>query len=100
ETLSAMGMPTAFSPDSDLSGMDGTRKLYLSDIIHKTFIDVNEEGTEAAASTIEIVRFTGIEKDVPPAFRADHPFIFFILDDETGAILFMGRVVDPDDRGL
>ncbi|MDD5143996.1 serpin family protein [Methanoregula sp.] len=97
QTLSAMGMPTAFIPGSaDLSGMDGTRDLYISNVFHKAFIDVNEEGTEAAAATAVVVKLQMAPVgDNPPVFRADHPFIFLIRDNESGAILFLGRVSDP-----
>ena len=95
ETLGAMGMPTAFRSDADFSGMDNTRFLYITDVIHKAFVEVNEEGTEAAAATGVIVgRAVSVERPVP-VFRADHPFLFMITDDETGMLLFMGRVSDP-----
>ena len=95
-TLAAMGMPAVFSPGADLSGMDGTKNLFISGAVHKAFVDVNEEGTEAAAAT----GFAGNASAAPPdggipVFRADHPFIFLILDDGSGIILFMGRVVRP-----
>ncbi len=96
ETLSAMGMPTAFGPGADFRGMDGTKNLFISDAVHKAYIDVNEEGTEAAAATGVVVGIGAAppEDDVP-VFRADHPFIFAIQDSDTGNILFMGRVVRP-----
>jgi serpin B len=95
-TLAAMGMPTAFTDAADLSGMDGTQNLFVSSVVHKAFVDVNEEGTEAAAATGVIINLkTSLEGDETPTFRADHPFIFAILDNDTGTILFMGRVVDP-----
>jgi len=94
-TLGSMGMPTAFSRSADLSGMDGKRDLYISDVIHKAYVDVNEEGTEAAAATAVTVNTLAIE--IPAKeFRADHPFVFFIMDDDTGDILFMGHVINPD----
>ena len=96
ETLAAMGMPTAFSGAADFSGMDGTQDLYINDVIHKTYLDVNEEGTEAAAATAVILRGKGMAREEPvPIFRADHPFVFLIEDTETGNILFMGRVTNP-----
>lgn len=97
QTLSAMGMPTAFIPGSaDFSGMDGTHELFISDVFHKAYIDVNEEGTEAAAATAVVMQLRGAPPgDNPPVFRADHPFIFLIRDNESGAILFLGRVSDP-----
>ncbi len=95
--LSAMGMPTAFSGGADFSGMDGRRDLYIDDVIHQAFVDVNEEGTEAAAATAVVARLMSarIEEPPIPVFRADHPFIFIIQDNGTGDILFMGRVTNP-----
>ena len=97
KTLSSMGMPTAFMPGSaDFSGMDGTTKLYITNVFHKAYIDVNEEGTEAAAATAVVVGLRAAPPgDKTPVFRADHPFIFLIRDNESGAILFLGRVSDP-----
>jgi serpin B len=94
-TLAKMGMPTAFTDRADLSGMNGTTSLRISKVIHQAFVDVNEEGTEAAAATAVIV----VPKSVAPQvtmFRADHPFIFVIQDKENGNILFIGRVVNPN----
>jgi len=95
-TLSEMGMPHAFTPGADFSGMDGSRDLFITDVIHQAFVEVNEEGTEAAAATAVIMGkgLSHIEEEIP-VFRADHPFIFIIQDRETEAILFMGRVSDP-----
>jgi len=96
DTLTEMGMPTAFSDAADFSGMDGTQYLYVSDVVHKAYVDVNEEGTEAAAATAVMMTGKGlVEEDPVPVFRADHPFIFLIQDNETGAILFIGRVSNP-----
>jgi len=89
--LEAMGMPTAFTDGADLSGMDGTRDLFITGVFHKAFIEVNEEGTEAAAATGVIAG-----RGVTPRFRADHPFIFLIIEKDHGTILFMGRVVNPE----
>jgi serpin B len=95
-TLSDMGMPTAFTPAADFSGMDGTGGLWIDDVIHKAFVDVNEEGTEAAAATAATMTmaYPGPFEPVP-VFRADHPFIFLIQEENTGNILFMGRVCNP-----
>jgi serpin B len=97
ETLGSMGMPTAFTDTADFSGMDGTKNLFISDVIHQAFVDVTEEGTEAAAATAVVIKLAAApaNPEPVPVFRADHPFIFFIQDDETGSILFMGRVVNP-----
>jgi serpin B len=97
DTLAAMGMPTAFSGSADFSGMDGTRSLSVTYVIHKAFIDVNEEGTEAAAATGAVMSLTAFLPEEPVLmFRADHPFLFLIIDNETGNILFMGRLVNPN----
>ncbi|MCD6229863.1 MAG: serpin family protein [Candidatus Diapherotrites archaeon] len=92
-TLSGMGMPTAFSDSADFSGMDGTEILKIGKVIHQAFVEVNEEGTEAAAATAVIMVLK--ESVVPKTtFRADHPFIFIIWDNNEN-ILFMGKVIDP-----
>ena len=92
KTLSEMGMPTAFTPEADFSGIVKGDKIWIDKVIHQAYIDVNEEGTEAAAATAVIMeRSAAIEK----VFRADHPFIFIILDKRTNEILFLGKVVDP-----
>ena len=94
ETLSTMGMPDAFSGKADFSGMTGNRDLFISAVVHKAYVDVNEEGTEAAAATGVMMKLTSVPLP-PPVFRADHPFIFLIRDNQTGSILFLGRVVNP-----
>ena len=92
-TLAALGMPGAFEPErADFSGMNGRRNLWISDVFHKAFIEVNEKGTEAAAATgVVMAKAFYIE----PVFRADHPFVFIIRDNRSGSILFMGRVINP-----
>lgn len=98
DTLKDMGMKTAFIyPEADFSGMDGTRNLYISAVIHQAFIDVNETGTEAAAATAVIMSMGLAPGPLPPVFRADHPFIFIIQQRDTGNILFMGRVSNPSE---
>ncbi|OGY23245.1 MAG: hypothetical protein A2172_02640 [Candidatus Woykebacteria bacterium RBG_13_40_15] len=99
DDLKVMGMSTAFSSRADFSGMDGTRNLYIGQVIHKAFIEVNEKGTEAAAATAVEMKFTsapGNEEPKIPIFRADHPFIFLIQQKTSGNILFMGRVTNPE----
>ena len=88
--LAKMGMPHAFA-EADLSGMTGKKDLFISKVIHKAFVDVNEEGTEAAAATAAM----GLMAMRPLMFRADHPFIFLIRENQTGSILFIGRIIDP-----
>jgi len=97
-TLAKMGMPKAFERDADFSGMSNERDFFISAVIHKAFIDVNEEGTEAAAATsvVMVGAVAHLPDPTPPVvFRADHPFIFVIRDNRSGSILFMGRVTDP-----
>jgi serine protease inhibitor len=96
-TLSAMGMPQAFSSSADFAGMTGHRDFAISDVIHKAYVDVNEEGTEAAAATAVTMRALAMPapQAPPPIFRADHPFVFMIRDNRSGSILFMGRMADP-----
>jgi len=94
KALSDMGMPTAFGSTADFSGMDGTRDLFIQNVIHQAFVEVNEEGTEAAAATGVVMGITSVGPRIP-IFRADHPFIFIIQERETGNILFLGRVSDP-----
>jgi serine protease inhibitor len=98
-TLGAMGMAQAFSGSADFSGMTGKRDFAISEVIHKAYIDVNEEGTEAAAATAVGFRALAMRGPVeqPPVFRADHPFIFLIRDNRSSSILFMGRMTDPVD---
>ena len=93
-----LGMTIPFSGDADFSGMvEGGQNpgLAISDIFHKAFIRVDEEGTEAAAATAVVMFETAIVADEPVVVRADRPFIFMIYDRPTGTILFMGRVLDP-----
>jgi len=99
EDLSKMGMEDAFDENkADFSGINGRKNdLYISKVIHKTFVEVNEEGTKAAAATAVII-FTKSAPIIeePVIFKADHPFIFLVRDKEAGSILFMGRVMDPN----
>jgi len=97
DELKALGMTDAFDKsNADFSRMDGTNDLYVSAVIHKAFVDVNEEGTKAAASTA-VVMEDGASAMEPRTgeFHADHPFLFLIRDNGTGSILFLGRVSDP-----
>ncbi len=88
--LAAMGMSDAFFNRADFSGMTGNKELKISRVIHQAYVEVNEEGTEAAAATAVTMRLKAIMRH--PVFRADHPFIFLIIHKKTGSILFMGRV--------
>lgn len=91
--LKKMGMELPFTRGADFSGMDGTQQLYIDNVLHKAYIDVYEEGTEAAAATSMGMGPIGMPEYTE--FRADHPFIFLIQEKSTGNILFMGRVNNP-----
>jgi serpin B len=94
DALSAMGMPDAFGGGADFSGMSPGEQIFISAVIHKAFVEVNEEGTEAAAATA-VVMPASARPEPPPVFRADHPFIFMIRENASGSILFLGRMVNP-----
>jgi serpin B len=94
KTLRDLGMVDAFSTSADFSGIDGTKNLSITDILHKAFVAVDEEGTEAAAATAVIVGLTGGPSEFVK-LTLDRPFIFLIRDIKTGTILFIGRVLDP-----
>jgi len=100
-TLESLGMKSAFDPDAaDFSAMTGDKTLDISAAIHKAYIDLDENGTEAAAATAVIIEMaTAMAPQFAPPppiyFTADHPFLFLIRDNASGAILFMGRVTDP-----
>jgi serpin B len=97
--LNALGMRSAFSDLADFSGMSERREdqFHVDRVVHKAFVELDEVGTEAAAATGVVMDFTtSIEtRRAPPVFRADHPFLFLLRDLRTGAILFLGRVVEP-----
>jgi len=95
ETLASMGMRKVFSRMADFSGITGRKDLFVSAVAHKAFVEVNEEGTEAAGATAVEMRMTAVRPSPPKVFRADHPFMFVIRDNASGSILFMGRVVNP-----
>ncbi|HRZ41098.1 MAG TPA: serpin family protein [Bacteroidales bacterium] len=91
DALSSMGMGIAFSDFADFSDISSDYQLLITDVKHKTFIDVNEEGTEAAAATSIGIGVTSM----PPSFIADRPFLFVIREKDTNTILFIGKVCDP-----
>jgi len=93
KTLQSMGMRDAFGDRANFAGMDGTDSLYIFQVIHKAFVDVNEQGSEAAAATAVVMRLKSLS--LAPVFLADHPFVFAIRENSTGSILFLGRVVSP-----
>lgn len=93
ETLGKLGMTDVFcAAKADLSGMNGEGGLFLSTVVHKAFVDVNEEGTEAAAATAGMVSFCMVREE---HFMADHPFLFFIRHNKTKSVLFLGSFRSP-----
>jgi len=94
DILTGMGMPVAFSGDADFSGMTGNRELSIGDVIHKAFVSADEAGTEAAAATAVTMPTSG-PPEPPAEVTIDRPFIFLIRDIKTGAIIFVGRVLNP-----
>jgi serine protease inhibitor len=94
--LKELGMQLPFTLAADFSGITGKPDLYISDVVHKAYIDVNEEGTEAAAATGVIMSLTSTgEFPTPIVFDCDHPFLYLIQQNDTGTILFMGSITDP-----
>ena len=95
DALAALGMAVAFGGEADFSGMIGGRDLFISPVIHKAFVSVDEAGTEATAATAVVMREMAAAPEEPIEVTVDRPFIFAIRDIPTDAILFVGRVVDP-----
>ena len=95
DTLTTMGMVQAFRHEADFTGMSPLRPLFVSDVIHVAFIEVDEKGTEAAAATIVLMSRGAPPPPIHKDFVADHPFLFLIRDEVTGSILFLGRFMTP-----
>lgn len=96
--LKSMGMASAFKNGANFSKMSPTNDLCISEVFHKAFIEVDEKGTEAAAATAVVMMTTSCapsKKDLPIVFKANRPYLFYIVDDETKAVLFMGRMMEP-----
>jgi serpin B len=91
--LSTLGMPIAFSNQADLSRMSGKKDLKIDEVFHKAFVEVSEEGTEAAAATAVVVVRKSFS--IPIDFIANRPFLFIIRENASGNILFIGRMVNP-----
>ncbi len=98
EYLKEMGMVSAFSSGADFSKMSPINGLYISNVVHKAFIEVDEKGSEAAAATavVMIEKMAPSQTPLPKNFMADHPFLIYIIDNDTKAILFMGKIVNPE----
>jgi serpin B len=93
-TLASLGMPDAFDNNADFSGMDGTKDLFIGDVLHKAYVNVDENGTEAAAAT----GFVMVGMAAPAQVQnvtIDHPFLFLLFDPLTKTVLFMGRMLNP-----
>lgn len=93
--LAEMGMPDAFDRRADFSGMTGGKEWLISAVVHEAVVDVNEKGTEAAAATGVAMKPLAMMHAEPVVFRADHPFLYMIIDKPSDSILFMGRLSDP-----
>ncbi len=91
ETMKSLGMTDAFDNNADFSGIDGTRSLAITGIVHEAFVKVTEDGTEAGGATAVVVG----ETSVPEWVVIDRPFLFLVRDIETGTVVFLGRVLDP-----
>jgi len=102
QELSALGMPLVFSPKADFSGISSEANLRLDNVVHKAYVKVNEEGTEAAAATAVLLAepISRGPTELPPlvSFHADRPFVYIIRESSTGTVLFVGRVADPRPR--
>ena len=92
DALTALGMPIAFSDQADFSGMTGNQDLTIADVVHKAYVAVDEQGTEAAAATGVVMSATAMMQN---SLTINQPFIFVIRDIQTGSILFVGRVLNP-----
>merc|ERR1712179_885069 len=93
--LQGMGIKDLFDErNADLSGIGGTKDLFVSNVIHKAFLEVNEKGSEAASATAVVIMTRMMIRE-PPPFKADHPFLFYIRDNRSNFILFSGRYVKP-----
>jgi len=93
DALQSLGMREAFTGSADFTGMSARGGLFISEVVHKAYVDVNEKGTEAAAATgVAMVRSSPAK---PISFRADRPFFFLIRHNATKSLLFMGRVMNP-----
>ncbi len=96
QILRTLGMESAFGSGADFSGFTGSPDLFISEVLHKAFVKVDETGTEAAAATAVVMGITAIPEQ-PVEMNINRPFLFFILDRESGSIVFMGRIMNPSD---
>lgn len=94
DVLRSLGMKEAFTRTANYSNMEPNGELFISDVVHKAFVEVDEQGTEAAAATAVVMELAAMPMDTP-VFKADHPFVFVIRERTTNSILFIGRLMDP-----
>jgi serpin B len=95
--LSELGIKSAFSSQANFSGIaTNPPPEYISQVIHKAFVEVNEKGAEAAAFTAMAMLGASLAVEKPLIFRADHPFLFLLIDSQTRTILFIGNLVNPN----
>lgn len=94
-TVSGMGMPSAFDADADFSGITLQERLFISEVMHQANISVDEKGTEASAATTVAIVAAATSPADRVTFHVDRPFLFAVRDRQTGAVLFLGRIVDP-----
>lgn len=96
DCLANLGMPEAFEKTANFTGISAAGGLFINEVIHQAYVDINEEGAEASAATAVMIGETASrDAEVASVFRADHPFLFMIEDKETGCMLFMGKVGNP-----
>jgi serpin B len=101
DTLKALGMKKAFDPSADFSGIVSGEPLFVDRVVHATYVKLDEQGTEAAATTVvEGVKSAPKDPEVPVDFRVNRPFVFIIRDNLTGSVLFLGKITDPRVRAL
>ncbi|HMO15041.1 MAG TPA: serpin family protein [Pirellulaceae bacterium] len=95
KTLSQLGMPKAFSDAAEFGRISSQEQLSITEVVHKSFVEVDEQGTEAAAATGVVIGVTSAPVEQPLEFRADRPFLLMIRHEPSGLILFLGRLADP-----
>ncbi|MCM8829170.1 MAG: serpin family protein, partial [Candidatus Omnitrophica bacterium] len=96
QVLKNLGINSAFNPQlADFSKMTGNKDLFISKAIQKSYLEVNEEGSEAAAVTGVVMKITAVKPETKKVFRADHPFLFFIIEENSNLVLFAGKISNP-----
>ncbi len=96
QILQQMGLTLPFSSSADFSGITGNTELAINDVIHKAYLSIDEKGTEAVAATAVTIGLKAVQEETPIVFKADHPFLFMIIEKTTNSVLFIGRYVNPE----